>query len=295
MTQSRIHPVNTSIDHLPEHKQEQLRRVVEIIREETEVEMIILFGSYAAGTWVEEPGPDPRTFEYQSDFDIYVLVEDKKVARKGSLWARVENRLRRQVPTPVGLLVDAIAAFDSYIREGRYFYTDIRTLGILLYDSEKFALAEPRELSPEQRLVLATEDFEYWFDSANGFLLNTQFAIDRADYINAVFQLHQATERLYSALLLTFTNYKPKLHDIEKLGNLAAGQAPELVPVFPIGTEEERRLFSLLRRAYIEARYDKKYRIERQELEWLLERVIALKGIVEDVCRARIAKYSGVR
>ncbi|MEP7219456.1 MAG: HEPN domain-containing protein [Bacteroidota bacterium] len=285
--------MNTNIDHLPEEKQEQLRRAVEIIREEADVEMIILFGSYAAGTWVEEPGPDPRTFEYQSDFDIYVLVEDKKLSRKGTLWARVENRLRREVHTPVGLLVDAISAFDSYIREGRYFYTDLRTLGVLLYNSGKFTLAEPRELSPEQRLALAEEDFEYWFKSANSFLLNSRAAIDRDDYTNAAFELHQATERLYSAVLLVFTNYKPKLHDIEKLGQLAGGQAPELVPIFPMGTEEERRLFDLLRRAYIEARYDKKYSIERSELEWLAERVIALNEIVEAVCLRRIGEYRG--
>ncbi|MEP7219510.1 MAG: HEPN domain-containing protein [Bacteroidota bacterium] len=286
--------MNTSIEHLPEHKQEQLHRAVEIIREEAEVEMIILFGSYAVGTWVEEPGPDPRTFEYQSDFDIYALVEDRKLAKKAKLWARVENRLRREVPTPVQLLSDGIYAVDSFIREGRYFYTDIRTQGILLYDSGACTLSEPRELSPEQRLMLAKEDFGYWFKSASSFLLTTEGALDRGDYIYAAFELHQATERLYSVVLLVFTNYKPKLHDLEKLGHLAGGQAPELVPVFPSGTEEERRMFDLLRRAYIEARYDKKYSIGREELAWLAERVKELNRIVEKVCRRRIEEYRDI-
>ncbi|MEO5931608.1 MAG: HEPN domain-containing protein [Candidatus Kapaibacterium sp.] len=286
--------MNTSIDHLPEHKQEQLRRAVEIIREETEVEMIILFGSYAVGTWVEEPGPDPRTFEYQSDFDIYALVEDRKMAKKAKLWARVENRLRREVPTPVQLLSDGIHAVDSFIREGRYFYTDICREGILLYDSGAFTLAEPRELSPEQRLALAEEEYEQWFASASDFLDVFEYALSREKFKIAAFQLHQAVERFYSAVLLVFTNYKPKLHNIEKLGHMAAGQAPELVPVFPMGTEEERRLFDLLCRAYIESRYNKKYSITREELEWLAERVRELKGIVENVCQRRIEEYRDV-
>ncbi|MEP7219715.1 MAG: HEPN domain-containing protein, partial [Bacteroidota bacterium] len=218
--------MNTSINHLPEHKQEQLHRAVEIIREEAEVEMIILFGSYAVGTWVEEPGPDPRTFEYQSDFDLYALVEDRKMAKKAKLWARVENRLRREVPTPVQLLSDGIHAVDSFIREGRYFYTDIRTQGILLYDSGAFTLAEPRELSPEQRLALAKEEYEQWFVSADGFLKYAEIARSDGDLKFAAFFLHQSVERFYSAVLLVFTNYKPKLHDIEKLGHMAAGQAP---------------------------------------------------------------------
>ncbi|MEO5930975.1 MAG: HEPN domain-containing protein [Candidatus Kapaibacterium sp.] len=283
--------MNTSIDHLPEHKQEQLHRVVEIIREEAEVEMIILFGSYAAGTWVEELGPDPRSFEYQSDFDIYVLVEDRKHARKGTRWQRVENRLRREVPTPVGLLIDGVGAFDSYVREGRYFYTDIRRLGIALYDSGKFELSEPRELSPEQRLERAVEEFTYWFTSANSFLIDFQPPFDRKDYPKAAFELHQSVERFYSAVLLVFTNYKPKLHDIEKLDQLAAGQAPELVPVFPRGTLEEERHFDLLRRAYIEARYDKAYSITKEELEWLAERARMLKMITEQVCQERIEEF----
>jgi HEPN domain-containing protein/predicted nucleotidyltransferase len=283
--------VNTSIDHLPEQKQEQLHRVVEIIREEAEVEIIILFGSYAAGTWVEEPGPDPRSFEYQSDFDIYVLVEDRKHARKGTRWQRVENRLRREVSTPVGLLIDGIGAFDSYVREGRYFYTDIRRLGIVLYDAGKFELSEPRELSPVQRLERAVEEYEQWFTSASGFLKQFDYAFATDEYKIAAFELHQSVERFYSAVLLVFTNYKPKLHDIEKLDQLASGQAPELVPVFPRGTPEEDRHFDLLRRAYIEARYDKAYSITREELEWLAERVRMLKTITEDVCRHRIEQF----
>ncbi|MEP7219479.1 MAG: HEPN domain-containing protein [Bacteroidota bacterium] len=283
--------MNTRIDHLPDIKQEQLHRVVEIIREETEVEMIILFGSYAAGTWVEEYGPDPHSFVYQSDFDIYVLVEDRKVAKKGTLWARIENRLRREVRTPVQLLVDTIGAFDSYIRGGRYFYTDIRRLGIVLYDSEKVELSEPRELSQVQRLERALEEYEQWFTGAAEFFEYFEFAFGRAQYKNAAFLLHQTVERLYSAVLLVFTNYKPKLHDIEKLDQLAAGQAPELVPVFPRGLPEDDHRFDLLRRAYIEARYDKTYSITREELEWLAERVRVLKSITEEVCRHRIEQF----
>jgi HEPN domain-containing protein/predicted nucleotidyltransferase len=281
-----------NIDHLPEHKQEQLQNVIEIIREETEVEMVILFGSYAAGTWVEEPGLEPRTFEYQSDFDIYVLVEDRKVAKKGNLWSRIEKRLRREVPTPVQLLVDPIAAFNSFIGEGRYFHTDIRKLGICLFDSGRFVLAEPRELSPEMRLERASKEYEYWFYGADDFLVNSRSALERGRYGNAAFELHQATERFYSTVLLVFTNYKPKLHDIEKLGDLAAGQAPELLPVFPRGTAVEERRFDLLRRAYIDGRYEKGYAITREELEWLIERVQLLKHLTEEVCGRRIQQYS---
>jgi len=46
--------MKTSLDILPKDKQEELQRVVTIIREEFEPEMIILFGSHTRGNWVED-------------------------------------------------------------------------------------------------------------------------------------------------------------------------------------------------------------------------------------------------
>lgn len=62
--------MRSSLEHLPERKQRELARVVEIIHEEFadalegssaafkkrgRILKIILFGSYARGTWVDEP------------------------------------------------------------------------------------------------------------------------------------------------------------------------------------------------------------------------------------------------
>ena len=47
--------MKTSLDHLPEKKQHQVRALGELIRKEAEVEMVILFGSFARGDWVEDP------------------------------------------------------------------------------------------------------------------------------------------------------------------------------------------------------------------------------------------------
>ncbi len=49
--------MKTSIEHLPENKQSQLKLAVEIVRKYTSPEMIILFGSYARGEWVDDFDP----------------------------------------------------------------------------------------------------------------------------------------------------------------------------------------------------------------------------------------------
>jgi predicted nucleotidyltransferase len=47
--------MKTSLSHLPEHKQAELKAIKEaLVPHYGEIEMIILFGSYARGNWVED-------------------------------------------------------------------------------------------------------------------------------------------------------------------------------------------------------------------------------------------------
>ncbi|MDD5728481.1 MAG: nucleotidyltransferase domain-containing protein, partial [Victivallales bacterium] len=65
-----------SLSHLPEHKQEELKKLREIIIAMIDAEFVILFGSYARGDWVEVKsiGEDGNLYEYRSDYDILVVV-----------------------------------------------------------------------------------------------------------------------------------------------------------------------------------------------------------------------------
>ena len=57
-----------TLSHLPKHKRQELKETVSIITENAEVEMIILFGSYARGNWVEDVYTEGHiTYEYKSD------------------------------------------------------------------------------------------------------------------------------------------------------------------------------------------------------------------------------------
>lgn len=59
--------MNTSIEFLPIKKQQELRAIVQAIRQYPNVEMVILFGSYARNKWVEEYAEDDIHLQYQSD------------------------------------------------------------------------------------------------------------------------------------------------------------------------------------------------------------------------------------
>jgi len=74
--------MKTSLEHLPDQKQQELQRTIEIIREEIDLDMLILFGSYARGDWVEDLDPETPLYRYQSDFDLLVITETPRQAGK---------------------------------------------------------------------------------------------------------------------------------------------------------------------------------------------------------------------
>ncbi len=57
-------------------------------------------------------------------------------------------------------------------------------------------------------------------------------------------------------------------------------------------TEEEQRVFELLRRAYTDARYDKNYFITPGELKYLQERVELLRTLVQQLGQAEIDMFA---
>jgi hypothetical protein len=53
----------------------------------------------------------------------------------------------------------------------------------------------------------------------------------------------------------------------------------------------QEKPFDLLRRAYVEARYNPRYRIARGQLEYLAQRVRKLQRLTKKTCQARIESY----
>jgi predicted nucleotidyltransferase len=159
--------MKTSINHLPEYKREELENIVGIIRASAKVEMIILFSSYARGDFVERDfrydAEEQHFTSYESDFDIMVIVKEEEIADDYKIWNKVENQIRRKIPTPVNLIREDIVHVNEQLSVGRYFYADLKKEGILLYDSKRFQLARARKLTPGIKKALAEEDYKLWF------------------------------------------------------------------------------------------------------------------------------------
>jgi len=284
-----------SLAHLPEHKRAELKLITRIIRKQfPSAHMIILFGSYARGEWVEDIYTEGHiTYEYISDFDILVLTRLKKTALNHANQSRVDNLIvqHKAVKTPVSVIYHSVGQVNYRLKEGHYFFSDIKKEGILLFDTGKLKLERRRKLSPAKRKQIAEEDFKMWFKSAKNFYDDFESNIGKRRYKQAAFMLHQAVERFYGAVMLVFTGYKPKRHNIETLGRRVSGCDTAFLKVFPRATKQQDERFKLLKKAYIDARYKKDYKITKKQLEYLAKRVKLLQKLTKKICKEKIESF----
>lgn len=273
--------------HLPKKNQGELELIKKIIIEDSKAEMVILFGSYARGDWVSDRYKEGHiTYEYLSDYDILVIVKSEKLEKNFGLWNEIERKIKddSEIENPVSLVVDTIHFVNKRLSEGNYFYSDIKKEGVVLYDSGEFKLSEPKSLSGNEQKFLQKRDFDFWFQKAQSFKKDYLHNLEDGEYNNAAFHLHQIAEVLYVAVLLVATGYKPKTHNLEKIENMVLESIPELRNVFPKETQEQKRMFDLLKSSYTDARYRQDFGVTRNELDYLFSCVQKLEDLVYTLC-----------
>ncbi|UVD60875.1 nucleotidyltransferase and HEPN domain-containing protein (plasmid) [Rhizobium sp. Pop5] len=299
--------MKSSLNHMPLRKQREIGRVLEILHEEFEdalkdgtaefkkrgrILKIILFGSYAKGGWVDEPFTMKG---YRSDFDLLIIVNNRKLCEFAEYWYKAADRLihDKSIETPVSFIVHSRREVNTYLKEGQYFFSDIRREGIVLYELDDEPLAEPQPLSPGDRLRIAKGHFESRARLLKQFSEGAAFHISRGNFDVAAFDLHQTLEQAYACVLLTLTNYGPPSHNIKFLRSLAEEQDRRLAEAFPRDQHRERAWFNTLNEAYVKARYSKHYEISEEALNWLSMQTSSLLELVETVCSEHLAMLEG--
>ncbi len=296
--------MKSSLDHIPHRKQRELARALEILHEEFEdalnegtadfkkrgrILKIILFGSYARGTFVDEP----HTMKgYRSDFDLLVIVNNRKLTDHATYWYKAADRIIRDsfIETPTQFIVHSLREVNTELKKGHYFFSDIRKEGIVLYELDDEPLAEPKPLTAEARLQVARESYESRGRLLKQFSEGAHFHTTRGNVDLAAFDLHQTIEQAYTCVLLTLTNYAPPSHNIKFLRSLAEEQDLRLVDAFPREHHRQRAWFNTINEAYVKARYSKHFEISEEALVWLNDRSAHLLELVGVVCDEHIQK-----
>lgn len=277
--------MNTSIEHLPALKQEQLKRVARVIIQAARPEKIILFGMHATAESSQDPIADRQLASFLGGYDLLVVTPRGERRNDHELQDLIENRCRSYYPVTV--LIHDIDYVNSRLAEGQYFFSTMSRDAILLYDAGAIPLAKATPPNLVHIRAVAQKDFKRWKQTAEAFYRSALYNKQLQESKIAVFLLHQAAEQIYQAILLAFTGYKPCTHNLDKLRRYTNRFSIELAFLFPRNNEEEDHLFRLLLQGYVDARYKEDYTITEEELNQLTERVGRLLSIAERVCSNR--------
>ena len=288
-----------TITYLPPTNQRDLHYIVEsILTRIKQTEMIILFGSYARNDYVtyDEKYEFGKIQFYVSDYDILVVTSGVSDGVAIKALGNIEDLYydRAKDPDrqpPVQFISEDMKKLNKYLKEGRYFYTQIKQEGVILYDSGKHKLARRRKLSFEEIKQQAEEYFNDKFQSANEFLENANFNYSKEWYKKSSFMLHQACESYIYAIRLVFTLENPKQHNLSKLLNSVKKYSVEFINVFPQDTPEEKRLFELVKAAYVNGRYDPDFVVTKEDIDALVPKVELLRDITKRICEEKIKEY----
>jgi predicted nucleotidyltransferase/HEPN domain-containing protein len=297
--------MKSNLDHLPERQQEELRKITGHLlrgfdaavaggtqpwRRGAKIYKIILFGSYARGTFVDEPENG-----YQSDFDILVVVSDEKLTDIADYWWETEQKILHDpaIGRIVNLIVHDLSEVNNALDAGQYFFREVIDQGVALYELPGHAFNPLRPLTLDAALDLATRYYQVQADMMDTSLERAGDAIAKGQVKDwpqkAAFDLHQVVEAAYVAILLVTGFYAPRSHNIKFLRGQAEDKASRLISAWPRETRALRKPFEKLKRAYVDARYNQEsYQITTAELEDLKRSTEGLVALVRTVCEARL-------
>ena len=91
--------------------------------------MVILFGSYARGNWVEDKYIEKWvTYEYRSDYDLLVVLKHEDLKQKFRIEDEVKTKLIEtgEVTTPVSMIFHGIKHLNEALSIWNYFFKDIK-------------------------------------------------------------------------------------------------------------------------------------------------------------------------
>ena len=284
-----------SISHLPKYAQDDLREIKQrVLRALPQCEMIILFGSYAKGSFV--PFDEREEFgimtTFISDYDILVVTSRTDLREVGSKLDDIDRELyKRENQVPIQFINEDIEKFKEDIHMGRYFYTEIKATGIMLYDSSRYILPRRKKLNFGEILTDAEVYFKEKSQRADMFHHLAKCAMAKKDYKMTSFQLHQAAENYFYAIKLTYTLKNSKQHNLMKLWQACRGMCDELKGWFNLRDKKEKRLFELLKAAYVEARYNPNFLVTRRDINYINPKIEILKRVTYKVCEQRLEWY----
>lgn len=216
---------------------------------------------------------------YAGHLYLLVLVTTTDGHTQACLQDKLEKRAEAVLPTTT-LIID-MERFNQWLAAGHPWAACVRQRARLLYDRERIPFSQPGTVDEEALKKDQDRLFRHSRTRVTEFLAGAELFRLRVKYCMAAFMLHQAAEQALRALLILRTGLRINTHSLEKLLRYCSMFCHPLPDVFPVRTEDDKKRFGLLQKAYIDARYSEEYTITEKDLLALTEKVKRIQALFE--------------
>ena len=272
-----------------QHMEGQQEKLVSLIGQVIKPSSIYLLGASLYRRRSESVFcPIAPTSQHVSDYYFLVLLADTQNRPLSDWRDRIEQHCAAIMPVTV--IVMETKTFADWIISGHRFARTVLQQSVPLYATEKDNPLPPipgnYDAATERKMI--AKQHREGLDKARGFLAGAELFGLRKEMKLSTFMLHQSVEQALQTILVTGTGFHYCTHNINRLIRYAGLASYQLSDIFPRNNENEKRLFSILQKAYIEARYGQDFSVQGQDLILLSERVKRLHDLLEEYAQTML-------
>jgi HEPN domain-containing protein len=210
-----------------------------------------------------------------------LLSVDSKPGPREQRAARLagEDRAALQKVAPITTIVLQSSTFEEWLKGGHRFAVRVWQSAPRLYDAGSTCWTSTIDsIAPSEEEL--KKRYTAGLNKGREFLAGAELFRIRKQNSMAAFMLHQSAEQALKTLLEMGTAFHSNSHNLTRLLRYTRFVLPRILSIFPQDTDHERRLFQLLQKAYVDARYKEDYKISASELTCLNERVTQIHNIL---------------
>ncbi len=265
---------------LTESFKEQHQQLVDIILKACAVEKIYLLGSTLLTRRTESIFiPDAPSYRQVGRYYLLVIINSEQ--GHNQVQDTIENNCQHFIPVTAVVLSEE--RFEEWLLEGHAFTYAVYSKAVLLHGEK-----ETHHLSVTTKDEAATQKennavYTAGLNKVEEFLAGADLYRIREQNKMCAFMLHQATEQALHTILQLKTGLRVVTHNLDKLYRyccMVCYQLPEIL--LGNNKENDKRLFNLLQKAYIDTRYKSDYNINTIDLIALTDILRRLNEVLKE-------------
>ncbi len=259
----------------------QQEKLISLILESVQPDTIYLLGASLFRRRSESIFcPTSPSSQHVGGYFFLILINNTNHRSLPQWQDQIEQHCSSFIPVTIILL--ETAQFNDWLTSGHLFARNVFQSAIPVFEADNLSISPvgPYNLEAEQKTLERL--FRDGLTRSQEFLAGVDLFRVRKQYGLAVFMLHQATEQAVGTIIKIGTGFHCCTHNIERLLRYAGMVSYQIPDIFPKKTDNEKRLFNILQKAYIESRYREGYNIGLTDLLELTERVRIIQTILAE-------------